>query len=138
MPRPTTLGAEETQGAIFYSDLDPTFSEHVLRFATAEEAAAAATGLRDAFAACPQGDPAEVTTDDRVPGALSPTAFHASRLSTPTADAGIGYYELGVAREGNVLVVLQLNAMGNPAGDGPDDWVWTADRLRTALDRAVD
>jgi len=138
MPRPTALGAEEARGAIFYSDLDPTFYEHVLRFATAEEAAAAATGLRETFAACPEGDPAEVTSDDRLPAALSPTAFHASRLSTPTADAGIGYYELGVAREANVLVVLQLNAMGNPAGDGPDDWVWTADRLQTALDRAVD
>ncbi len=56
---------------------------------------------------------------------------------TPTADAGIGYYELGVAREANVLVVLQLNAMGNPAGEGADDWVWTSETLQTALDRAV-
>ena len=53
------------------------------------------------------------------------------------ADAGIGYYELGVAREANVLVVLQLNAMGNPAGEGADDWVWTGETLQTALDRAV-
>lgn len=137
MPRPAELGAEETRGAILYTDLDPTFSEHVLRFATAEQAAAAAAGLRDAFAACPEGDPAEVTTEDRLPAPLSETSFHASRLSTPTANAGIGYYELGVAREANVLVVLQLNAMGNPAGEGVDDWVWTADRLQLALDRAV-
>lgn len=137
MPRPTTLGAAEAPSALFYSDVDPTFSEHVLRFATSEEAAAAADELRDSFAACPKGDPAEVTSDDRLPAPLSPTAYHASRLSTPTADAGIGYYELGVAREGNVLVVLQLNGMGNPAGDGPTDWVWDADRLQTALDRAV-
>ena len=137
MPRPAELGAEETRGAIFYTDLDPTFYEHVLRFATADQATAAAAELRDTFAACPEGDPAEVTTDDRLPAELSATAFHASRLSTPTADAGIGYYELGVAREANVLVVLQLNAMGNPAGEGTDDWVWTADRLQTALDRAV-
>ena len=80
----------------------------------------------------------EVTTQDRGPAPLSGTAFRASRLSTPTADAGIGYYELGVAREANVLVVLQLNAMGNPAGEGPEDWVWTAETLQTALDRAID
>ena len=137
MPRPAELGAEETQGALFYTDLDPTFSEHVLRFATAEQATAAAADLRDAFDACPEGDPAEVTTDDRLPAELSETAFRASRLSTPTADAGIGYYELGVARAANVLVVLQLNAMGNPAGEGADDWVWTGETLQTALDRAV-
>ena len=137
MPRMAELGAEETKGAILYTDLDPSFSQHVLRFATAGQAAAAADELRDTFAACPEGDPAEVTTEDRLPAPLSGTAFHASRLSTPTADAGIGYYELGVAREANVLVVLQLNAMGNPAGEGADDWVWTADRLQLALDRAV-
>ena len=137
MPRLAELGAEQTMGAIFYTDLDPTFSEHVLRFTTAEQATAAAADLRDTFAACPEGDPAEVTTEDRLPAPLSETAFRASRLSTPTADAGIGYYELGVARDANVLVVLQLNAMGNPAGEGADDWVWTGETLQTALDRAT-
>jgi hypothetical protein len=92
------------------------------------------------LAGCPAGDPAEATVEDRgeqrVDG-VGDEAYHASRLTTPTADAGIHYYELAIARTGNLVVTLEWTGMGNPAGDGPDDWVWTAERLRTALDRAV-
>ena len=47
------------------------------------------------------------------------------------------YYELGTAQEDNVLVVLQWTSNGNPMGNDSTEWVWTADRLQTALDRAV-
>ena len=70
----------------------------------------------DRFASCPQGDPAEVTTEDRPDdgslGRVADGAYRFSRLSTPTANAGIGYYELGVVREGNVVVALEWSSMG--------------------------
>ena len=61
--------------------------------------------------------------------------LRASRLTVPTADAGISYYELGIAQRGNVVVVLEWSSMGNPEGD--DGWVWTPERLGTAVERAV-
>lgn len=137
MPRPTGLGAEQAVGQLFSSDLDGMFTQYVLRFDTAEAAATASAGLRDTFAGCPEGDPAEATVADREPAALSAVTFRASRLTTPTADAGIGYYELGVARDANIVVVLQWSSMGDPTGDATDTWVWTADRLQAALDRAT-
>lgn len=36
-----------------------------------------------------------------------------------------------------LVVVLEWQASGNPTGDGTENWVWDAERLQTALDRAV-
>jgi hypothetical protein len=141
MPDPVTLGATPTKAGFFYSDVEGAFTEHVLQFATSNQAVAAASSLTAAFAACPEGNAAEVTVDDRGPQAVGLDGFHASRTSTPTADAGIGYNEIGVARDQNVLVVLYFNGMGNPAeaeNDTPaSSWVWSAERLQAALDAAV-
>jgi hypothetical protein len=46
----------------------------------------------------------------------------------------ISYFELGVVRAANVVVVLQWHSMGQPTGV---DWVWDANRMASALDRAV-
>lgn len=138
---PTTWGAQRTEGAQYYQDLDAMVVEHVLRF---PDVASAEAGLQlglSQYAACGTGDPAQETVAQRpqeaVPGA-GDDAYRASRLVTPKADAGIAYYELAVARTNNVVAVLEWTSMGNPYGDDSADWVWTADRLQTALDRAVD
>ena len=137
---PTTWGAERTEAAQYYQDLDGMVVEHVLRF---PDVASAEAGLRlglSQFAACGTGDPAQATVVDRpsedVPG-VADEARRASRLTTPKADAGIAYYELAVTRTDNVVVVLEWTSMGNPYGDDSADWVWDADRLQIALDRAV-
>jgi hypothetical protein len=62
-------------------------------------------------------------------------ALHASRLTTPTADAGIAYYELGDLRSVNVGVVLEWSSMGKP--DGTGSWVWSTERLDLAASRAT-
>jgi hypothetical protein len=137
MPDISTLGAPQTRGQFFYSDGDGSFSEHVLRFDSTDAAAAASVTLGQAFLNCPAGDASQVTVVDRQPEIVSSNGSHASRLTTPTADAGISYYELGVVQDANVVVVLQWSSMGNPEGDGATDWVWTATRLQTALKRAL-
>jgi hypothetical protein len=141
LPSPTTLGATETFATLFYSDLDATFTEHVLRFDDVASATDAVSRLSSEFASCDKGDPDEATVNDRGPGqtggveGVSQT-LRASRLTTPTADAGISYFELGVVRSANVVVVLQWSSMGQPDADKAA-WVWTADRLQQAIDRAV-
>jgi hypothetical protein len=140
IPSPSTLGAGEMQSRFFYSDLDATATEHVLRFADADAASTAVAGLESAFATCPEGDPAEVAVEDRPPVPVAgvsgaDTALQASRTGTPVQASEISYYELGVAREANVVVVLQWHSMGQPTGV---DWVWDANRMASALDRAVE
>ena len=141
IPSPTTLGATETKGQLYSGDLDATFIEHVLRFDEAAAAAAAVSQLSSAFASCDKGKPNEATVDDRGPqraaGAEGGSeTLHASRLTTPTADAGISYYELGVARSANVVVVLEWSSMGKPVAD-PAAWVWSAELLDTAAHQAT-
>ncbi|MGH8970757.1 MAG: hypothetical protein ACRDV1_12490 [Actinomycetes bacterium] len=132
---------ERRSTVLFEPDIgEPTVHEHVLRFdGTAPAAMLAARAfvarLTGEFGTCDPGDPAEVTVDDRSEEANAVGGFRAARLSTPTADAGIGYYELGVASRANVVVVVEWSSMGNPEGD--HGWVWTTERMQTALDRAV-
>jgi hypothetical protein len=137
MPSPDTLAAEQTEAGLFYNDLDSRATEHVLRFPDAESAFAAAGRLFSAFAACDKG-PASDHVVDRgptdVPVASADSAQELSRASAPP-DSDYAYYELAVARKGNVLLVLQWTSMGQPDGV---DWVWDSERLSTALDRAID
>jgi len=132
------LGQEgKRTGMVFFDpDLgDVTLNENLFDFPDAAAAKAFVADVSSTFATCDKGDPAEVTTTDRGPETVGDQgAMRASRLSTPTADAGIGYYELGVIQDANIVVVLEWSSMGNPEDAG---WVWDADRLQTALDRAV-
>ena len=130
---PSSLDAARTEKRFFYTDLEATAIEHVLQFGSAAEAQAAQTGLRDQLDACNEqsrsSDPTlEVRTEP-----VADLGFHASRTSSPP-DSEVHYLEMGTAREGNVLVVLQW--LAGPV-DGVD-WVWDAEQLQTALDRAVD
>jgi len=61
-----------------------------------------------------------------------------SRYFYPEVASEPNYYEVATAHRGNVVVVLEWQGSGNPIGDGTEDWVWDADRLQTALDRAVE
>ena len=137
---PTTWGATRTVAGLHFSDLDAQVVQHVLLFPDAASAEAAAARPLTELRRCPAGDLADARVDERpdeAVAAVGDQASRASRLTTPKADAGIGYYELGVARDQNVVVVLQWVGMGNPVGEGAQDWVWTAERLGATLDRAA-
>jgi hypothetical protein len=140
MPSPTTLGAPESKAGLFYSDLDATFMEHVLRFADDAAATAAVDNLSFAFASCNKGPASSATVVDdgptRAPGAegVSET-LHASRLTTPKVDGEVSYYELGVARTANVVIVLEWSSMGNPHDS--DQLVWSDKLFATAAERAT-
>jgi hypothetical protein len=138
IPSPNNLGPE-VYSRMLYSDSDAQVVEHIVRFADADAAQVGLGGLVQAFEGCDQGDPAEVTVVDRQPKNVAgvtgaETAVHASRTGTPVQASEISYYELGLVREGNVVVVLQWHSMGQPTGV---DWVWDANRMASALDRAV-
>ena len=143
MPLAQDLGAPQTEGQYFYSDLEAAFKENVLRFGSAAEATAAADRLAATFARCPQGDPAEISSVDRQAEQVAlgaqgaQVATRMSRLSTPVQAGEYFYYELGIARRQNVVVVLEWTSNGNPMGDGSTAWVWDAERLSAALDRAA-
>ena len=141
--RPDTWGATDLQSTLFYQDgSEVQAREYVLRFA--DTAAAEQAALKRAYADladfCPATvDPTEGTLDTRysetVPGLDG--AIRSSRYFMPEFASEPGYYEVATAYRGNVVVVLEWQASGNPNGEGPRAWAWDADRLRTALDRAV-
>jgi hypothetical protein len=142
--RPGGWEAAEVHGTRYYQDgSDATIREYVLRFDDAGSASQASLkrAYADLAAFCPATvDPSEGTLETRysvvVPGLDS--AVQNSRLFVPEVDSEPSYYEVATAHQGNVVVVLEWHASGNPMGDGGQDWVWTADRLQTALDAAVD
>jgi hypothetical protein len=142
--RPAEWKAEEVQGTRFYQDgSEATIREYVLRFddtGSAEQAS-----LRQAYIDLAGFCPATVGPDEGtltkresvvVPG-LEYSIQH-SRLFVPAVDSEPSYYEVATAQRGNVVVVLEWQASGNAGGDGPQDWTWTAERLETALDAAID
>jgi hypothetical protein len=141
IPSPTTLGEAEGKAVQLFADPEGTVVEHVLRFADAAAATDAVQELSVKFASCTKGDPNEATVDDRGPvrangvGGVSET-FHAARLTTPTADAGLAYYELAIARSSNVVVVLEWSSMGKPVKD-EQAWVLSGGLLDIAAHRAA-
>jgi len=145
IPNPTSLGAVEGKAALFYVDTgDATFIEHVLRFGDAATAGEAVTALSTSFATCDRGKANEVSVDDRGPVHMEgpkgadgvSESLNASRLTTPKTAGDLGYYELGVARSANVVVVLEWTSQGKPMAD-KHAWVWSADRLTKATTRAT-
>ncbi len=136
VPSPTTLGGTETVAELLYSDLDAAATEHVVRFATSAQALTAQNDLSESLASCDLGAATDDPAYEQGPSVVvtgADAALRASRTSYPP-DSEVSYFELGVARKANVLVVLQWRSMGKPDGVG---WVWDAQRLGTALDRAV-
>ncbi len=133
--------ARQTSTVLFEPDIgEPSVHQHALEFASAAAAEEFVTRAGEAFATCDKGDPAEATVTDRGPEAVAAVdGLRGSRETRPTVASDIGYYELGVARESNVVAVLEWTSMGNPGGKKESDWVWvlTPERLRLALDRAV-
>lgn len=139
--RPTTWGAEQVRATQFYQDgSEVSLYEYVLQFGTVAEAEAALAARAAAdLSQCPSSmDPADGELTLR---GLSPVpgldGQRTSRYFVPKVASEPHYYEAAVAREANVVVVLDWSAFGNPAGEGDTDWVWTTERLRSALDRAV-
>lgn len=141
--RPDGWGAAEVRSTRYYQDgTEAEIREYVLRFP--DEASAQQAALKRAYAdladVCPATvDPSEGTLDTRyseaVPGLDG--AIRSSRYFVPEYASEPNYYEVATAHRGNVLVVLEWQASGNPTGEGPQDWVWDAERLQLALDRAV-
>lgn len=138
--RPGSWGADDVRATRYYQDgSEASIFEYVLRFGSAAEAEANAARLGDELSDCPA--PGYVDGDltqrgEPVTGVAS--GYRGSRFFVPNVASETSYYEAAVARVANVVVVLEWQAYSNPAGDGEADWVWTAERLQTALDRAVD
>lgn len=136
LSNPESWGATSVQTIVFSSDLDATFSQTVLQFPDVASATAAAERPLAEFAGCPEGDPAEASVADRSGQlAVGSQAYQFSRLTTPTADAGLAYTEVAVARNGTVVVVLDWVSLGSPVAD--PGWAWTPEQVGIALDRAV-
>lgn len=135
VPVPNRLGAQQTESRMLYDHTTAAhIYEHVLRFASADEAARADDSLLAVLSACTKGGSDVVA---RGPEAVQvPDADSAQRASRSAAPAGseVSYYELAVVRESSFLVVLQWNSMGLATGI---DWVWNADLLGAALHAAV-
>ena len=141
--RPDGWGALQVRATRYYQDgSEVAVREHVLRFA--DEAGAEQAALKRAYTdlatACPaRVDPSEGTLTTRdselVPGIDG--AVRSSRYFVPELASEPSYYEVATAHRANVVVVLEWQASGNPAGKGADDWAWDADLLRTALDIAT-
>jgi len=136
IPSPLGAATARTESAQYYNELDGLIVEYAMQFPSTAAAERFTGELAAAFATCGKGDPAEATVVDTGPEPVA-SGFRAARATTPTADAGLSYYELGVNAKANIVVVLEWTSMGNPYGRDATTWVWTADRLRLALDRAV-
>lgn len=136
---PESLGAAELRQQRFFQDLDARFVEYVLRFADTSAADASVDQIRQDFANCHKGNPAAVTTTDRGPAPVEGVdgSLRGSRLSRPTAAAGVAYFEIAVVRTENVVVLLEWASMGNPENDDTAGWAWTAERLNLAAHRAI-
>ena len=132
-------GAQTHRSEFYYGDLDATFVEHVLTYSTQNDADNAIARVTSELDNCMHSakNPGGVITrgPDSVAG-TSGLTFRGSILSaTPGSEAS--YYELGAVATGNVLVVLEWTSMGNPGGDASDTWVWTPERLQTAITRVT-
>src|SRR3954447_26868353 len=142
LPRPRDLpGSHVTYDTSMVSSLDARYTESVLVYDAVAPARRAVQELAAAFRSCDQGDPAQATVEDTGPTTTTGTGevsevVRASRLSTPRVASEPFYYELGLARAGNVVVVLQWTSQGNPFGD-PGRAVWTDAHLTTAAQRAI-
>jgi hypothetical protein len=139
LPKPSSLGGSELVSGLYWNDLDGTATEHVLGFADATAAQGAIDTMSQSLSGCTLGTPAD-NVQTRGPETLDVTgadsATHLAR-SSETPNSEPSYLELGMARRSNVVVLLGWNSMGSPYGDGSAQWVWTAERLQTALDTAV-
>ena len=129
--RPADWGASDLRATRFYQDgSEATVREYVLRFddPAAAEQASLKKAYADLAALCPATvDPSDGTLTTRqsvaVPGLDS--AVQSSRYFEPAFASEPSYYEVATAHEGNVVVVLEWHASGNPSGDGAQDWAWT-------------
>lgn len=133
--KPSDLGGTDTVSGLYYNVLDGTFTEHVLRFPDAAAAQDALDTVAKSLTGCTVGTPADNVQTRWAPLDVTgaDAAVHVSR-SSETPNSEPSYLELGMARTSNVVVLLSWNSMGQPESVS---WVWTADRLQTALDRAV-
>jgi len=141
---PGGWGAPEVRSTRYYQDgSEAEIREYVLRFddVGSAEQAALKRAYTDLAAACPATvDPSDgaLTTreSELVPG-LDGAVRH-SRYFVPELASEPNYYEVATAHRANVVVVLEWQGSGNPMGDAGQYWVWSTERLQTALDRAVE
>jgi hypothetical protein len=137
MRGPGTWGADEHRSQQFFSNLDATFYEHVLHYPNQAAASAGVHTVLAQLGSCEVDTqhPKRIAQRGPLPVAGAPGSTRASWLSKAEPDSEVYYYELGIQRTGNVLVVLEWSSMGNP--EHHSGWAWTADRLNLAADRAT-
>lgn len=137
--RPGSWGATEVRSTRYYQDgSEASIHEYVLRFTNSADAEAGAARLGEEMSDCPvpaYTDGALTQRGEPVAGVAS--GYHGSRFFVPNVASETSYYEVATARRANVVVVLEWLGSGSPTGDVDTDWVWTAERLQTALDRAT-
>ena len=141
--RPGEWGASQVRATRYYQDgSEAEIREYVLQFddSGSAEQASLKRAYADLAAICPATvDPSDGELTTRYSNVVPDLdrAVRSSRYFVPQAASEPSYYEVATAHRGNVVVVLEWQASGNPAGDGQDDWAWTTERLQTALDRAA-
>ena len=136
LPSPSQLAAPQTEKRFFYTDLQPTATEHVLRYATVAAAESTVADLRSGLVACAEQLAGRPSVDQR-PVQDTAGGFRFSQSSAP-AGSEVSYVEVSVARQANVIVVLQWNGAVDEVGSDQGTWVWDEATVTTALDRAVD
>jgi hypothetical protein len=142
-PDPAGLGAAQVAQRLYYSDLDATGSEWVLRFDSAAAAERATSQLAEGSVG---GDCARDTTgEDFVTTPAGPAAVEAgdeayrtslAMVPAPGVGSELSYQEMVVGRDANVVTVLYWRSQGSPREDGGS--VLSAEQLARALDAAVD
>ncbi len=141
--RPGEWGAAQVRSTRFYQDgSEAQVREYVLRFADTAEAQQASLkrAYADLAAACPATvDASDGTLTSRYSEVVAglDDAVRSFRYFEPEVASEPSYYEVATAHQGNVVVVLEWHASGNPAGDVGQDWAWTTERLQAALTAAV-
>jgi hypothetical protein len=133
---PSELGAPQTEKRFFYTELAPTASQHVLRFADVAAAEAAVTALRTDLDGCSEQVAGDSSVEERPTQAVGDLGFQFSRSTAP-AGSEVSYVEVDVARQANVVVVLQWNGAVDEVSSADDTWVWDEAALTEALDRAI-
>jgi len=136
LPSPSEVGADRTEKRFFYTELAPTATQHVLRFADVAAAEAAVAELRGNLDACSEQVAGDPSVDERPAQPVGDIGFQFSRSSAP-AGSEVSYVEVDVARQANVVVVLQWNGAVDEVSSDQGTWVWDEAALTDALDRAI-
>jgi len=140
LPDLTTLGASQVRAAQFSTDLEGMVLETVLQFPDADAATATTERLRAIPSSCEPLEPESAETVGPVADvAVADGGFQFPRLLAPNPSQDLGsegsFNGVAVVREGNLVVVLEFHAVGDPYGG--ERQAWSDSQLAAALARAA-